>query len=390
MKHIAVLADLKDLRPSLSLTHVISDQLTILRRSGFEPVLLSRIGKGSVDVPCCKVFGCTPISNGFLSLFSGFSHVFTHDIISLEQNKPWADSLQLIADQTRGVQFFHWVHSVPTHRRDWWDLGRYGANHRLVYPNKTDAQDAAQQFKSVLSQTVVIPHIVDIRTLFEFPFILWRITDQLPGLISADFVQVYPVARDRLKYKGVNELIYTFSQIKKQGRSVCCLIVDSWSGSNPREDKKPYKDKARRCGLESGEFSFVSDLLPPFSGFQRPTLAKLMQLSNVFIFPSLGEAFGLVLAETILASGAYPVPNGDLPMLREVAGGQGYFPKFGSCERSFQAKNQRKFYEDTAKRIIEGVESNPAIAARDFIRKNLNMDTIFQRYYRPILESNNV
>jgi glycosyltransferase involved in cell wall biosynthesis len=233
---------------------------------------------------------------------------------------------------------------------------------------------AAAQFRTHIDRVKVIPHICDLRYLLDFSPDAQLIVDAVPGLVDAEFVQVYPAAADRLKDKGLQHIINVCGAIRGQGRSVCCLVLDSWSGRHPREDLIHYKS-----GLLDRELVFASDIISDFRSLPRSDVLHLMLFSNVFMFPTYGEAFGLCMTEAMLA-GAYPVPNGSIPSLREVSGGHGYYPRFIAAKRV-----PRTPIEQCAHEIIERVQKDVAISAKNSIRRTLNADRVYRDFYETIL-----
>jgi glycosyltransferase involved in cell wall biosynthesis len=378
--------------PAYSISHVILDQTRCLLRAGHE-VSLFVAEASSGDIPegsTLKPFLPGPnyharILKMLEQELSGFDVVFTHDWIRHPELRPYLAALKEYAKQEKALRWYHWIHSVPTFKETWWDMSDLPLNHWFVYPNATDASAAAERFNIDLGRTVVIPDIADLRLLCKFDAGLMELIDELPGLISADFVQVYPAAADRLKDKGLDKLIYMFAAIKNLGQSVCCLVVDSWSVKHGKEGLKSYRDQARACGLLKTEFAFISDHIKGFRALERHRLMNLLQLSNVCIFPTRGEAFGLILPETMLASGAYPVCNGSLPMMEEICGFKGLYPEFGSCERSAPLADTKEFYEQEAALVVREVKGDQAVAGRDVARQYYNMDAVYRNYYARIL-----
>ncbi|MFA4845074.1 MAG: glycosyltransferase [Patescibacteria group bacterium] len=406
---IAVLTAIPEFKPSYSLSHVIQDQLIMLIRGGHEPVLVTRANGHKLDVrlPLSGGYSCEvwpiipkealnkrntePTAHVLLELLVGCDAVFTHDWIHLERFKPYADLMLSIADETRSLPWFHWVHSVPTSRRHWWDLGQYGANHYLVYLNATDLMDAAKQFKAPVERCLCIPPAVDMRTEFAYETAVWRILDAVPGLTTAQFTQVYPAAADRLKDKGIDKLVKLFGALKAEGQTVCCLVADSWSGVGVKADKGKYRRIAEGAGLTEHDFAFMSDITVNFEGLPRHQVAQLQQWSSLFAYPTIGEAFGLILPEAILASGPYVVSNGSLPMLREVVGDEDddeeptYWAEFGSCEQRAKYGNEAEFYRGLAREIVKAFGKDRGLRRRNRTRINRTLAATFSRYYEPLL-----
>jgi glycosyltransferase involved in cell wall biosynthesis len=309
-----------------------------------------------------------------------FDVAFTHDWIFTSWKLPLAEALRLAADSTRHVHFLHWVHSRPYMYYDWWDIKRYGKNHKVVSLNHTDHILVADTFKGDAADVRVIPNIKDLRILKRFTQPAWDFIDEYPGLMNATFVQVYPAATDRLTDKGVNHLIHVFAELKTRGFSVSLVIANGWTGVLPKEDIVRYKRRAERLGLKPDEeFIFTSDFPGFESGVPHATLMDLMSCSSLFIFPSRGEADPLILPEAILMSAALPVLNRSLPVMMEIGAGSGLFFDFGSADRPYDPSSD---YGWMADRIIGAFRDG--IQSRTWYRRNLNMDRIYRKYYAPL------
>jgi glycosyltransferase involved in cell wall biosynthesis len=396
---IAILTpNFSEFDPATSLSHVILDQARCLTRHGHEVALFVSEEFEGVVPDSGRLWECLPSKGksddlvsdtvrAFHDYLSTFDVVFTHDWISRAWMRPYYEGLKQYAqtEDSSKLTWYHWIHSIPTRREEWWRFNDLPLNHWLVYENYTDAAKTAAQFMTTMTRTKVVYPISDIRILADWSSTLWKITDAFLGLINADYVQVYPAAANRFNNKGVEKVINTFAAIKEEGYSVALLIVDSWTGLRKREDKEIYRRKAERVKLWDDEFKFMSDIIPDFRGLSRTDLYKLRQLANVFVFPTDGEAFGLVLPESILA-GSYPVSNGSLNMMREICP-NGSTVEFGSHERRPRVPLDHAFYEKTAKGIIEQTQKNSLICDRDVIRKSHNLDAIYETFYRPVLEA---
>ena len=321
------------------------------------------------------------------SYLQPFDMVITHDWLLVGPLLPYAEALRLMAPHTRHLRFLHWIHSIPSQGRDWWTINRYGHNHMLIYPNKTDLDQVAQMFCTGRHQARAFPHVVDLRTLYEFSEHSWNIIDSVPGLMSADFVQIYPISADRMSDKGLKKLIYVFKELKNLGRSVCLLVADAWTGRFPRQDKEQYRRIADRNDMAPDEFGFTSDLAATAftNGLPRWVLRELMQISNLFVYPTEAETFGLVLVEACLGGGVFPVLNRSLSIMREVGGNYGLYVNFGSCEKQLSLINEREHYERIARQIVAVTGQDDAFQARTWMRQTYNMDAIYKRYYEPLL-----
>lgn len=313
--------------------------------------------------------------------FCDYDVVFTHDFIISDWLLPYAETLRHDCICSK-PQYFHFIHSTPCEKREWWDLNRYGPNHTLVYLNETDVDAAAAQFNTDRRRVRVIPNINDLRIINDFSRRTWEIIDLMPGLMNAEYVQVYPLAADRMECKGLTELIYMFAQLRKRAQSVCLLIVDGWTGMRPKEDKEHYRKTAHRNGLGPESFAFTSDFSEDYSrGVPKRVVMELSQCGNLFVFPTRGEASPLVLPEAILQGGVLPVLNKSLPQLKEVTGGEGLAFDFTAWSKAPRAND----FNCAARAIVAAASNDICMKTRSWARMNMNMDTIYKRYYEPLL-----
>lgn len=334
------------------------------------------------------------IAKVLLEYLSQYDIVFTHDWIFTGWMLPYSLALKKVADDTKQQKFFHHIHSMPINRKDWWSLELYGRNHRLVYPNKMDAEFVANQFLTDPEHIIHIPHIKDLRTFHEFDEKTCKIIDKYPFLLSATFVQVYPASTDRLEAKRLREVILLFSRIKKDGHTVCLLVANQHAtGLQRAEDVDHYIKVARRNGLKVGEeFIMTSEyeegpedeeVKPYKSGLPRKVLRELMMLGNVFIFPTIAESFGLVLPEASLMSGCMPVLNKSLRMMLEVAGFRGLYLNFGAWDSKVNWESEKDYFDYAASLIIERFFADGSLQAKTWFRQRYNMDAVYHRHYKP-------
>jgi hypothetical protein len=135
---------------------------------------------------------------------SEYDVIFTHDWLSTGPNLPLAEALRMACPQLLGKQFFHWVHTAPpTIERDWWDLAAYEGNHRLVCHVESDRGGLAAAFCAADDRVLAILPIVDLRLLCGFSQTTLGIINQMPRLIDAAFVQIYPASAQMLTHKGL-------------------------------------------------------------------------------------------------------------------------------------------------------------------------------------------
>jgi hypothetical protein len=245
--------------------------------------------------------------------------------------------------------------------------------------------------------------------MFNFSEATCKIIDEHPALMQADIVQVYPASSDRFEAKRVSEVIRIFGYIKSLGFSVCLMIANQWATTQKHyANIAEYKELGKKYGLEPEKnLIFTStlettqsvnhyhehklDMTMPVGktdykvGVPSSILFQLMQLSNLFIFPTDHETFGLVLPEVSLASGALCVLNRSLQMQAEVSGGNTLFFDFGSFTNHHNRPDQDEYLKQIAMVIIGRMQENDGILTRTFMRKKYNYDSLYAKYYAPIM-----
>jgi len=107
--------------------------------------------------------------------------------------------------------------------------------------------------------------------------------------------------------------------------------------------------------------------------------------SNLFIFPTREESFGLVAPEVALASGCLIVANQSLMMMLEVLGHQALYFNFGSHHQTHNVDNEEAYFGAVANVIVARLRRNEAICTKAFVRQNYNWDSLYLRVYAPML-----
>jgi hypothetical protein len=320
-----------------------------------------------------------------------YDRVFTHDWLLTGWKLPYYMGLRSVSGSPalKDVRWLHWIHSTPTHGYDWWDLSDLGRNHKVIFPNRSYRQLAAEAYKTTQENVAVIPHIKDLRVLHNFSVEAQAFIDKYPGVMQSDVVQIYPASVDRLEHKRVRETILIFKEIKKLGFSVCLVIANQWATTLARkEDVEEYKKLALNNGLTFQEVIFTSEFKPEWEiGVPQNVLVDLFRCTNLFVFLTISETFGLVLPEAILSGGVLPVINGDLDVLNEITGMRGLRFSFGNFHSKVtHANGEANYLRAVASVIMDRMQAEETIAARTYIRLTLNMDELYRKYYLPIME----
>ena len=411
MSKIAILTNFQEFSPGYSLTGIAKDQAKMLSRHGHEVHLFVNTQYNgeefSEDVILEKKIPfshlkdyksknqLTPdhkmlVNETALILeneLADFDFAFTHDFIFTGWFMPYGLACKQASPKLPNLRWLHWIHSVPTSGSDWWSIREFGKNHKIAYPNKTDAIRVAEAFRGSLEDVRVLHHIKDLRTWYDFKQETMDFIDDFPGVMQADVVQIYPASTDRLLSKRVKEVMLIFKEIKAKGFSVCLVLANQWAtGRQRKEDVTKYTEIASRNGLKiNEEVIFTSEWRPEYAtGIPKDILRELFLCSNLFVFPTREESFGLVALEAAL-SGVLMVLNKSLQMQFEVNGYQGLYFDFGSFHNNFTPENEADYFKGVAQIILGRMRENEAICSKSFTRQKYNYDNIYNTEYAPVL-----
>jgi glycosyltransferase involved in cell wall biosynthesis len=410
---IALMTNFQEFTPGYSLTGIVKDQAEMLAKYGHEVHLFVNDQyngeKFSDDVILEKkipfshlkdyrtIKDLTPDHKMLINTtaeilrreLADYDFAYTHDFVFTGWNLPYGMACKEASPDLPNLRWLHWIHSVPSAGSDWWDIKSFGPHHRLVFPNATDRIRVAEQYKGMMDDVRIIPHIKDIRTWFDFSEETRKFIDHYPAVLNADIVQVYPASVDRLEAKRVREVILIFSKLKTMGVSVCLVIANQWAtGTQQKQDVEKYKKIAARNGLINGEeFIFTSDFEAPKYdvGIPKHMVRELLQCSNLFIFPTREESFGLVVPEAALSGGVLLVLNSSLPAQLEISGHTALYFTFGSFCNEVKHENEESFLRDVGIIILGRMQQDESILAKTFVRQHYNMDYLYHRVYAPIM-----
>jgi len=186
-----------------------------------------------------------------------------------------------------------------------------------------------------------------------------------------------------------------FSNFKRLGRSVCLVIANQWAtGKQQRESVNQYIESCRDLQLiPDQEVIFTSrwkagdnlDKAPYGLGIPKRMLRELMQYSNLFIFPTIEESFGLVLPEAVLAGGVLPVLNRSLPMMQEVAGNKALYFEFGSFTHEHNIEDPDQYFDSVAKVILSRMNQDESVRVKTFMRQRYNWSSLYRNTYAPVM-----
>lgn len=301
--------------------------------------------------------------------------IFTHDLIFTGWNMPVGLAIQELA-RTTGP-WYHWIHSVPGGRRDYW---RLPDNSMLVYPNNTDRVRVAEEYQTWPEKVLVVPHCADLRD-FGMTSDLAKDLITRFDVFGADIVQVYPIPTDRLTAKGIPWVVKMFGILKDYGFKVRLIVPNAWCNVNHlQREVEAMMLLGEQAGLTEKELIFTSRVYPEQAvGLPHTDIRDIMLAGNLFICPTISETFGLSLAEAAMM-GSFLVLNDDLPMMKEIVGNyrNAIWAKFSSNFFKTKIDDEPRYLRDICKIVIHQIQHSPSFQSTNHYRKAYRREAVWQ------------
>jgi len=280
------------------------------------------------------------------------------------------------------VKWLHWARS---------GIGRpvnfNMSNARYVYMNNHDVIRFADKIGVDYSLVRVVFNEKDPSLLWGWSPITKMISDKM-RLWEKDIIQTYPLCTTRMDAKGINSVIRTFGYLKAKGNKVALIICNANGRRRLSEIESKIK-LAEENGLTKDDFLFTSTLADEEFDISREVphkvVVELMQISNLFIFPTMAEVCSNVLLEASMTKNLL-VLNEDLPSLFDFADKEAVLSyPFTSLQSVHYSGRDEGPMMNLASRIEKIIKDNKA--DRQFRRawKTHNMDTIYNKQLKPIL-----
>lgn len=414
---IAILTTFYNLDSSYSLVTVVLQQLEMLVKYGYKPVLFvltnfkTDFQMEGVEVrPVVPQLILEPYGSGdlknldsdvkkakeaFEEHMSDIDVVLAHDIIFINSYLPYNIGMrQAIDGKLSHIKWLHWMHSGPSIRPQldgspWDNLFTLPKNSRLIYMNYTDALRAAEMYGVWPKDVRTVFNPMDPRSLFDVEPEVWQLTDQY-DILSAEFVCVYPLSSTRMGQGGkqLHKVIEIMANIKRLGRSVRLIVPNAHA--NAAREKQTIEDMyliAQAFGLERRELVFTSlfDIPKYENGFSHKAVTQLFLLGNLFIFPSVSENCPLVLLEAMAAKSIL-VLNQSFPAMKDFPLENALYFRFGSLVDDPQFPlGEDRYLLDVAKLIISEYDNNRSVKANTLLRQKFSLDTVFKTQLEPAI-----
>jgi len=418
MKRIAIFTTFSSSDHAYSLNNVVVDQIKMLLRAGYKPVVL--VAEGFNPVGVYKEVELRQIPRVFLSnegklpdnyyedskkmteslreLLKDVGVCITHDVIYQPAHLIHNLASRAIADERPDLRWLHWIHSATTpnilcNKEEVRMLIKRPFPHGFIcYPNQYDRTRVATNFRYEEHLVKYVPHPIDIPEYLGFHEYTKEFVDKY-SIIQADIIMVYPVRLDRGKQVEMN--VRCMAALKRREKVVRLVVADFHSTGG---DKVVYRDKLKsqgtKLGLNEQELIFTSDFRDETRGScPREMIRDLFNISNVFLLPSRSETYSLIAQEASIC-GNLILLNFDFPPMRSIYGDNALYFKFSSNidaltgldgETLTDYKGGEQYFDDMAKVICYELDNNRVIALKDKLRKERNIDYVFKNHFEPLL-----
>lgn len=323
--------------------------------------------------------------------FKDIDVVIEHDLCFQGWFLPYAKAIHRLADETN-IKWLHWTHStpnsMPTGLKEPHSFRyRLPKNSKLVYLNHAGLIRAAESYGLFPKNVSIVHNPVDPRLYLSLDPLVRDLIDRY-DLLSADFIQTYPVSGTRMiDGKKLPYVIDVFAGLKRQGKSVRLIICNAHSNAQREKDaiEQMYNYAAEK-NISRSELIFTSmEDVPKYEhGVDRSVVSQLMNLSNLFVFPSESENCPLILLEAMMNKQIL-ILNEHVKSMKELAGENALYFNFGSIDDKVEYHQGRQsFMDDVAKIIISEYSINRPLKAANRLKQNYNYDYIFKTQIEPL------
>jgi len=280
------------------------------------------------------------------------------------------------------IPWVHWARSGVGHQLDF-----EMPNARYVYMNYADVGIFSRMIGVCSDRVRVVFNEKDPSFLFNWDPITIMIADKF-RLWEKDIIQAYPICTTRMDAKGLNNVIRAFAALKRTGKNVALVICNS-NGRRRLEEIDNKIKYAKQFGLNADEIVFTSTLSDSENDTSREipnkVVAELLQISNLFIFPTLAEVCSNILLEASMTKNLL-VLNEDLPCLFDfVEKGMVLSHRFSSLQGLHFGDKGDVSFDELAKKINNEIEGNKADRQFRKVWRTHNVDTLYHEQLEPIL-----
>lgn len=422
-KKIYVLTNFSTYLKSFSPIIVVGEQLKMMQRNGYHPVLIVTDGwEPPVDSIYAEVETkyLSPVTyqdppevndmfredvalvyNQLKEIIPDGGVVITHDLIFLPDYTKFHLASRQLAEERPNIFWLNWVHSATGPNTLIQEREMYGETYKelllskfpnsiICYPNAQDIPRVARNFRYEEFEVIEVPHSTD-PTEGLHPIVQRLYDDKHLG--EAEVLIIAPMRLDRGKRPDM--IVRIVAACEEVGIPAHVVFCDFQSTGG---DKIVYKEECKKLAADLG----VADRVTFLSEFDdmcqlevsHDIILDLFTLSNVFILPSRSETYSLVAQEAML-KGNLCILNYDFPAFRQIYGKKALYRQFDGAEIAmdgFDGKTDTTHSDINAymrERVaipLKGwIENDKVLAGKTWVRTKRNPDFIFKQYIEPLI-----
>lgn len=418
---IYILTNFSQYLKSFSPILVVGEQIKMLKRAGYEPVLITSDGW---DVPEDSIFNSVrteritqPVIDGSVvdeqfnrevdtiheelnAILPDDAIVITHDLIFLPDYVKYNVAAHQIAEERSDIKWLHWVHSATNPQQVIAEREKFGGKYKellkekfpnsiICYPNSYDIPRVADNFGFETDEIFEVPHPINITEGMD-P-VVKRLFDE-KKLGEAEVLVIYPLRLDRGKTAEAN--VYLMGGCMNNGMTSHAVFCDFHSTG---DDKVVYRNELKELAKNIG----VEDRITFLSEFDRSCslesnhniILDLFTLSNVFVMPSKSETYSLITQEA-MSRGNLCILNHDFYPFRQIFGDNALYRQFsganiamdgGNGEITTTHSNINEYNKIMASNILYYLTKDRTLRAKTWVRTKRNLDYVFKNYLEPLL-----
>lgn len=422
-KQIFILTNFSTYLRSYSPIIVVGEQIKMMERNGYEPVLIVSDGwnppadsifNGIKTICLSSVAYQDPpeineifrqdvdlIYRQLTEAIPAGSVVITHDLIFLPDYTKHHLAARKLAEDRPSIRWIHWVHSATGPNTLIEEREMYGEEYKklliekfpnsiIAYPNSNDIPRVAANFSYEEYEVVEVPHSTD-PTENMHPIVRSLYDEKALG--DCEVLIIAPMRLDR--GKNPQMIIRVAAALKAIGTTVHVVFCDFQSTGGDKVDLRE-ECKALSSQLAIAEcITFLSEF-DDMAALEVPheVILDLFTLSNVFICPSRSETYSLTTQEAMMR-GNLCILNHDFPAFRQIYGDKALYRQFDGAEIAFDGfdgkidtdhSNIDAYFKERFALPIKGwLQHDRVLKAKTWVRTKRNPDYIFKEYIEPLI-----
>lgn len=420
-KDVYLLTNFSTYLRSFSPIIVVREQIKMLTRAGYHPILIACEGWETDDETFLNVETrymypaaqhdhnskveeteelVELVKQQLSDILPDGAITLTHDLIFLPDYTIYNLAARSLAVERPSLHWIHWVHSATNPEIVSKERNMYGEayaqalmspfpNSLIAYPNSYDIPRVARNFDFEEDQVIEVPHSTD-PTEGLHPLVKRFYDEKKIG--EVEIFMVYPLRLDRGKYAEAD--IHLAAAFRRGGIKAHVLYCDFQSTG---DDKVVYREDLKALAKELD----VDDRVTFLSEFDdmaamevtHDIIMDFFTLSNIFLMPSKSETYSLVTQEAMLR-GNLVVMNHDFAPFRQIFGDCALYKQFDGANINVSGYNGEintvhesitNHYNDMARALKYHLDHDRVVHAKTWVRVKRNPDYVFSEYIEPLI-----